>query len=130
MEFIIPITYQITASIYINRKHYYHKYHVSLRGSNVFYHYCRGRRTFLGITPKYICAQRYYPLDLKVRKNELIAFKVVAYAIVQQLYKHFSLIPQNPENTKSIKIKNSLLNPSVWRIQSYKLKSNQLFFPK
>jgi hypothetical protein len=42
----------------------------------------RGRRTFLGITPKYICVQRYYPLDLKVRKNELIAFEFVAYAMI------------------------------------------------
>jgi hypothetical protein len=37
---------------------------------------------FLGITPEYICVQRYYPIDLKVRKNELIAFKIVAYAIL------------------------------------------------
>jgi hypothetical protein len=36
----------------------------------------------LGITPKYICVQRYYPLDLKVRKNKLIAFKIVAYAMI------------------------------------------------
>jgi hypothetical protein len=40
----------------------------------------RGRRTFLCITPKYICVQRYYPLDLKVRKAELINFKIVACA--------------------------------------------------
>jgi hypothetical protein len=42
----------------------------------------RGWQTSLGITPKYICVQQYYPLDLKVRKNELIAFKTLAYAIV------------------------------------------------
>jgi hypothetical protein len=44
-----------------------------------------GRRTFLSITPKYMCVQRYYPLDLKVRTNELIAFKIVAYAMIISL---------------------------------------------
>jgi hypothetical protein len=39
------------------------------------------------VLPQNIFLQRYYPLDLKVRKNELIAFKIIA---VQQLYKHFS----------------------------------------
>jgi hypothetical protein len=43
--------------------------------------YSRGRGTLLGITPKYNCVQRYYPLDLKVTNNELIAFKIAAYAI-------------------------------------------------
>jgi hypothetical protein len=47
--------------------------------------YSRGRGTFLGITPKHICVQRYYPLDLKVRKIELIAFKIVAYAMIISL---------------------------------------------
>jgi hypothetical protein len=47
--------------------------------------YARGRRSFLGITPKYICVQRYYPLDLKVKKNKLIAFKIVAYAVIISL---------------------------------------------
>jgi hypothetical protein len=47
--------------------------------------YSRGRRTLLGITPKYICVQRYYPLDLKVRKNEVIPFKIVAYAMIISL---------------------------------------------
>jgi hypothetical protein len=42
--------------------------------------YSKGQRTFLGITPKYICVQQYYPQDLKVGKNELTAFKIVAYA--------------------------------------------------
>jgi uracil DNA glycosylase len=36
----------------------------------------------LCITPKYICVQQYYPLDPKVMKNEPIAFKIVAYAVV------------------------------------------------
>jgi hypothetical protein len=32
-----------------------------------------------------ICGQRYYPLDLKVRKNEVIAFKIVAHAMIISL---------------------------------------------
>jgi hypothetical protein len=45
----------------------------------------QGSANVFGITPKYICVQRYYPLDLKVRKNELIAFQIVAYAMIISL---------------------------------------------
>jgi hypothetical protein len=40
--------------------------------------YGRDRRTFLGITSKYIFVQQYYPLAMKVRKKELISFNIIA----------------------------------------------------
>jgi hypothetical protein len=43
--------------------------------------YTRGQRTFFGITPKYICVQQYYP-PRPENEEKLIAFKIVAYAIV------------------------------------------------
>jgi hypothetical protein len=56
--------------------------HTSDKSRHLCFVYSRGQRSFLGITPKYICVQRYYPLDLKVRKNELIAFEIVAYGMI------------------------------------------------
>jgi hypothetical protein len=60
---------------------------LDLRFPYIFMAYCliQGSANFLGIAPKYICEQWYYPLDLKMRKNELIPFKIVACAMIINL---------------------------------------------